>query len=110
VHIFGSSLSINGIDGDGKLTAVAGVLAAIFLAIGGAQHSRALLILGAVAGVGGAAVAIYDIVNVSDATSEAQLAGVGADVGVGLWLCGLSSIVCVVAAMVEQSNLKYSAD
>ncbi len=102
--IFGT-FSVNGMDGDGKLTAAAGALALILLIIATTTRSRTLFVLGALACGGGAAVAIYDIVNVSSEIAGSGLdGGVRAEVGIGLYVCALGGLAGLVCGFVAMGN------
>ena len=98
---FGGGVSVNGIDGDGKITAALGAAAAVILLVG--LGSRALhacigaAVLGAIAAV--AAFVDYndaqDRVRTANATSNL----VHASVGVGLWLTLAGAVALVVGAL-----------
>lgn len=95
--VFGS-ISVNGMDGDGQLTAAAGTIAAILFLVG-ALGSSGFHIAGVVfAGLGGA-VAAYDLVNITNTFAEYSSDGVAASVGVGLYVCVVGAVVAVVAGV-----------
>lgn len=91
-------MSINGMRGDGKLTAAAGAIAAVLLLTGALTASRALLNIGTlIAGLGGA-VAVYDLFNIS---RMVEVDGpVTSQVGFGLYLCAAGGIAAVVLGLI----------
>lgn len=102
--IFGS-FSVNGLDGDGMITAGAGALALILLILGTTTRTKVLFVLGAIASGIGAAVAVYDIINVSNEISGSGLDGaVRAEVGIGLYLCAIGGVVGLVCGFVAMGN------
>lgn len=91
--------SMNGIDGDGKITIVGGVLAllaGITLFTRPVAAARALGILGAIVAGG---VAILDLINVSDTNTS----GVNTSIGVGLYLIPLGALLVLVAAGMQRA-------
>lgn len=90
---------MNGIDGDGKITIVGGVLAllaGITLFTRPVAAARALGILGAIVAGG---VAILDLINVSDTNTS----GVNTSIGVGLYLIPLGALLVLVAAGMQRA-------
>ncbi len=85
---------MSGLDGDGKITVGAGVVALV-VGIAGLSNpaSRRWSGVGGLAGNVGAVVALIDVVNVQSPLGAAAAAGglVRASSGVGLWLCLIGS-------------------
>ena len=95
--LFGT-LTIDGMTGDGKITAPTGAIAAVLLLVGALTLTRVLLILGAViAGLAGL-VAAYDLINISRITG---ITGpVSTQIGVGLYLCVAGAIGAVTLGVI----------
>jgi hypothetical protein len=86
----GISISVNGTDSghDGVIV----VVCAALLILAALVRNKALRILGIVAAVAAAATCIYDLVDIQDTT--------GIEVGWGLWVALIASVVAVVDAVV----------
>jgi hypothetical protein len=98
VRIFGFSKSVNGIDGDGKITILLGLgcialLVAAARSAGGRWTAVVLAVLAAVASG-------YDLVNLADAVSGIpdNLAA-DASIGFGLYLCVGGAVVASIAGL-----------
>ncbi|USI92898.1 DUF2510 domain-containing protein [Rhodococcus pyridinivorans] len=102
------AFSKNGLDGDGALTLVLGILSAIalfsILARGGISRFGDRWI-GVFTGVICVVVSIVDIMNLTSVTTEVFDRTIGAQVGWGLWLTGLSSaVLCVTGLTVAKQT------
>lgn len=94
--VFGS-VDVAGTDGDGVLTLIGGAAAGVAALL--RRH-----VLGAIAfGLVGA-IALYDVVNVSDALSDVDSALADASVGWGLWLILVAAIAGVVLSVVRSER------
>ena len=100
--LFGT-LTIDGMTGDGKLTAPAGALAAVLLLIGALTANQAATIIGTVtAGIGGL-IATYDLVNISRVVG---IDGpVSSQVGIGLYLCVAGALAAVVLGVIGAAQV-----
>ena len=78
------SRTINGTEGDGKITLVLGLLSGLLFVVSG--HSPAGTWLGTVVAAIGGAVAGYDLINLSSALSDIPPARM-LSIGIGLYLC-----------------------
>lgn len=98
----------NGIEGDGAFTLVAGALAAMALFKMLTSHGKANFVIRWASAVAGAVCIIITIVSMSDVASlSSEFLGntVGAQVGWGLWLVLLSSVVlCFNATTVAKQS------
>jgi hypothetical protein len=102
--VFGS-IGVNGMEGDGKLTLVAGGIALLLFAA--VKHRNAAIVGSIFAGIGGA-IALYDFGNISSKVSDVSEASNGlarASVGVGLYLCLVGAAVAVVAGIMWAVDL-----
>lgn len=98
VTIFTGTISVNGIDGDGKLTIAVGVVVGLgaFLAREnpGKRVSVASSVFGVIAGI----IGLIDIVNLSEGIAQLSGNPFGrADVGIGLYVVIIGALVCIVA-------------
>lgn len=84
------SIGFKGTEGDGVITLAIGLVAAVLFL---AKKSPLLAALASLGCLAGAAVAVYDIVNVSSRIGEVENEFVKASVGVGLWLCLVGGVV-----------------
>jgi hypothetical protein len=112
-----TSQSISGFDADGKLTLVAGIIvvvgAVVFLAARARVAGSILMLVG---GVGGAGIALYDIVSkdnqidkaIADAGPTLTQLGLNADTfksvfsvswAIGIYACVIGGIVAVIAGI-----------
>ena len=97
--VFGT-LSVNGMDGDGKLTAVAGGVGLALFLIGSSTKAAPWHVVGVVASALGGAVAVYDIIDVSNEISDTEFnAFARASVGFGLYMCAIGAIGAVAAGI-----------
>jgi Protein of unknown function (DUF2510) len=107
------SVSKAGTDGDGVITLVLGAVIALFalFALKPQPHQLAVLV-GAGAGLAAGGVAIYDIVNVSDAVTNAQSQSslVHASVGSGLYVTAVGAAIAVVGALVKNGETQKPAN
>lgn len=103
------SVSKAGTDGDGVITLVLGAVIAFFalFALKPQPHQLAVIV-GAGAGLAAGGVAIYDIVNVSDAinTAQSQSNLVHASVGSGLYVTAVGAAIAIVGALVKNGETK----
>lgn len=99
VSFFLGSISVNGTEGDGKVTLFCALIAGLFLAISDDPTPR---VIAAIAFAIAGAVCIYDVTNISGAIDEARAAGVNASVGYGLWLATVASIGGFLGAVVKR--------
>ena len=109
VHLFGTSTTVNGTDGDGKLTIVLALLvAAMGLLIGLRQGRLWTAIVGLVAGVLTAFIALIDVVDISGVVgSDDRLPVDVISPGFGIWLvlvAGLAGLGLSIAAMVRRTT------
>jgi hypothetical protein len=105
--LFGT-ISVNGMDGDGKITLALGFVAGVLLLVGALGNNRVPVIIGTVAaGLGGAA-AVYDLINVSDMVAGSSSDFVQAQVGVGLYLCAFGGVAAAVLGIVAATQIKPS--
>lgn len=91
------SMSFSGTEGDGWITALAGVVALLISLAPAFSYRKALMTAAALCGVVAAFTTIYDYSRVRDGISEmnqGETFAVGS-VGWGLWLTMLASIVLV---------------
>ena len=100
------NMSVGGLEGDGKLTAAAAVGAIALVAGGAAGRIRVLIALGSIAGAIGAALAAYDIFDISDKIGDMDNEFARASVGVGLYVCLLSGIATFISGMIAQSEIR----
>ncbi|WP_083584003.1 DUF2510 domain-containing protein [Rhodococcus zopfii] len=102
------AFSKNGLDGDGAVTLALGIISAIalFSILGRGGVSRiGDRWIGVVAGVICVVISIVDIIHVTSITTEMFNRTVGAQVGWGLWLTGLSSaVLCVTGLTVAKQT------
>jgi hypothetical protein len=102
--IFGQ-ISINGFDGgDGKITAGAGLVALGFLVHGVTNRNWSSYLIGALAAIVGALVAVYDFVNISDNIDSGD--GFTAQHGVGIYACCLGGVIATVAGFAAMSRAR----
>lgn len=82
------SVSVNGIEGDGKLTAGAGAVAGVLLLVAMSDRSRRLCAAVVAVGVVAAAAATWDYTKVQDRVSDANAESslIHASVGAGIYL------------------------
>jgi hypothetical protein len=93
---FGSA-SVSGTDGDGKITAVVGILAGLLALVGLSKGSRGNVITAALLAVGGAAMSAYEWQNVSSKIDDADFNEFArASVGTGIWVMLAGLIVAAV--------------
>ena len=96
--VFVGSISVGGMEGDGKITVALGVLLLIlgFVAIGGGKmHPGPLILLG----IGAIAVVVANYSNIQDVVDETRKSGVGvASIGYGFWMVAIGGVVAVVGA------------
>jgi hypothetical protein len=101
------SVSKAGTDGDGVITLILGLAVAVLALVAWKpQQHQVAVILGLLAGVAAGAVAIYDIVNVSNAitTAEASSSLVHASVGAGLWITAVGAAIAIAGALVKNNE------
>jgi hypothetical protein len=98
--VFGS-FSVSGFDaGDGKLTLIAALVAAVLVYAAHHQPGRRQLKLGfaVVASLAIAGTGIYDTLNVSNKAGDVNSSGfASAHVGIGLWLVDIAALTMLVA-------------
>lgn len=86
------SVSAKGIDGDGKITVVLGLLVLVLLMSKGNAKGAAVL-----SGIA-AAVTVYEVYHANQKMHEVAGDGVRASVGTGLWVLLVGSVLAMVAA------------
>jgi Protein of unknown function (DUF2510) len=107
------SVSKAGTDGDGVITLVLGAVIALFALFAWKPQSHQLaVIVGVGAGLAAGGVAIYDIVNVSNAVNTAQSRStlVHASVGSGLYVTAVGAAIAIVGALVKNGETKKPVD
>jgi len=101
--VFVGSISVNGMEGDGKITIVLGVILLVFgfVGVGGGKIHPVILILPGVAAIG---VVIINYQNIQDAVREIQSSGVGvSSIGYGFWMIAIGGVVAVVGAVLSRN-------
>jgi hypothetical protein len=107
------SVSKAGTDGDGVITLILGVVIALLaLFAWKPQPHQLAVIVGVGAGLAAGGVAIYDIVNVSDAvnTAQTQSALVHASVGSGLYVTAVGAGIAIFGALVKNGETHKEAE
>lgn len=96
--VFVGSISVNGMDGDGKITVVLGV---ILLAIGfiGAGSGDMHPVTPIIPGLAAIGVVITNYQNIQDSVREIQSSDVGtASIGYGFWMIAIGGVVALMGA------------
>jgi Protein of unknown function (DUF2510) len=104
---FIGTVTVSGTDGDGVLTLLGAVVAAGLAVLGfGARRSRGALIGTLVVGLLVAAVAVIDMVDVSDRIADAEGGDlpVQASIGIGLWVTLLGALAVVGGCVLALSS------
>ena len=101
--VFGS-VSLNGTEGDGKVTLVLGLVVAVLGLVALANHRAKLHILVPILGLIGGGVGLYDLLNVSSKFESVSSEFVRPSVGIGLYLVILGGGVALVAALFGATN------
>jgi hypothetical protein len=96
--VFGE-MSVAGTDGDGMITLVTSAVAAVLFYIGRSGTTKSGLVPAVGSSAIGAAVALWNYSNVSDAVADTDGA-VDASVGAGLYLTIAGSVVAIIAGVV----------
>jgi hypothetical protein len=91
------SVSVAGTDGDGVITLVAGIAAAILSAV--RKRLAALIIFGVTALVAG-----YDVINVRQTAADVSTDFARASVGWGLWLTLAGALAGLVLAWISAAD------
>ena len=108
VTIFGS-IEISGFAaGDGKLTAAAAVVLVLLGYAGLTKGNKGPVVFAMLAALGGAAVSIYDLINVQSKLNGSESEGVAASVGYGLYLCTAGFVVSFFALISARSKSTVS--
>jgi hypothetical protein len=98
------SISKNGIEGDGILTAGAGAASAIVLYLASTKAHRRGFLLGSVFAVLGGLVAALNYFDVSNSIGDISSEYVVGKVGIGLYVCIGGALVAVVAGMMARGK------
>lgn len=93
------TLSVAGTSGDGKITLGLGVTLLVLAALQLSKNPLRPWVLTLLVGAAAGAIAIYDLVNVSNKAGELSSAFARADVGIGLWVVVAGGVLAVVAAL-----------
>jgi hypothetical protein len=96
--LFGT-VSVNGTEGDGKITAAVGVAVALVGLVTVANRKARLSILAPILGLVGAGAGVLDLANVNDKFASVSSSLVHPSIGIGLYLVILGGIVTLVAAL-----------
>jgi hypothetical protein len=105
------ALSKNGVDGDGMITLVLGVISAVALFTlfsRGPKGGFIIRWIGPVVGVVCLVIAIVDIMNLSSNTTELFGETIGVQIGWGLWLMAISSAVLCLTSTTVAKQLRKS--
>jgi hypothetical protein len=95
VPLFGQSLSANGLDRDGSITLLLGIVAGVLLVVWRQKRAAWAGVVAAVLGALTILIAIIDIADVSGKSSDV----VDLSVGWGLWLTLVGAIVLTVVSV-----------
>jgi len=102
--IFGT-ISAKGTDGDGKITALLGVISCVVLFQGFTKAARSAYLTGVIfAAVAGIVVA-YDFANISSELEGASTEYGMAQVGTGLYICGAGAIAAIAGGLIARSKV-----
>jgi hypothetical protein len=95
------SVEQKGLDGDGTITLLCGIAAAVLFWVVVSQWGRLITLF---AGTFALVVAVYDIADINSKANELSTAGgifrIDASVGLGLWITALAAAALVVGAIV----------
>lgn len=106
--VFGN-LGVNGIDGDGKITAGLAALGGLLLWLGWTNRSRVSVIVTIVAAALAGLVTLYDWSNVSDKVSDLNNGdAVRASIGIGLYATGIGIVMLFASAFDMCSDVDAS--
>jgi hypothetical protein len=102
--VFGS-ISINGMDGDGKLTALLGVISCLVMFQGITKAARSAYLTGTIfAAVAGVVVA-YDFANISSEIAGSPNDYAVAQIGTGLYICGAGAVAATIGGFIARSKV-----
>ncbi len=93
------SFSVAGTDGDGLITLVVGLAVALLAFPVDRFRGRRLMAL--LAALGLAAMAVMEVVNVTDRVASSSTDNLRASVGIGLWLTAAAGVVAVAALVMS---------
>lgn len=102
--VFGS-VSIKGMDGDGKLTALLGVISGLVMFQGITKAARSAYLAASIFAALAGFVVMYDFANISSEVAGASNEYAVAQVGTGLYLCGAGALAATVGGLIARSKV-----